>query len=71
MAGGWRVTGQRGTEDYVSGRWGQVMIVSVETDDGTTRDFRIPAAQYTADNVTAIVDDWYAHQQAIASLGTQ
>lgn len=69
MPHGWTVTGQRGTEDYVSGKWGPVMVVSVETHDGTTQDFRIPQAQYTPESVEAVVNEWYERQQAVANLG--
>jgi hypothetical protein len=68
MADGWRVTGQRGTEDLVNSRFSEVMVVSVVTDDGTTKDFRIPAAQYTPDNVAAIVGAWFEQQQAVSNL---
>lgn len=66
---GYQVTGQRGTEDLVNGRWQQLMVVSVQTDDGTTKDFRIPEAQYTPDSVKAIIDEWYERQQAVHAIG--
>lgn len=68
MANGWRVTGQRGTEELVNGRFVDVMVVSVLTDDGTAVDFRVPRAQYTADNVSAQVDEWYERHQGVANL---
>lgn len=70
MAGerGWRVVSQRGTEDLVNGRWTDVMIVSVQTDDGTTKDFRIPAANYTVEGVAAEVEAWAERQKAVANL---
>lgn len=68
MANGWRVTGQRGSEDLVNGRWTDVMIVSVATDDGTTKDFRIPEARYTPENVSAIVNEWFEKHQGVANI---
>lgn len=68
MADGWRVTGQRGTEDLINGRLVPVMEVNVATDDGTTRQFRVPEALYTADKVKALVDEWYERHGAVAAL---
>lgn len=68
MANGWRVTGQRGTDDVVNGRFVRVMLIDVVTDDGTSTQFRVPEAQYTAVNVEATVNAWYEHQQAVAQL---
>lgn len=68
MAGGWHVSGQRGTSDLVSGRLVDVMEVTVTTDDGTSKSFMIPLAQYTPAGVRAIVDDWYERQQGVAGL---
>lgn len=70
MAGerGWQVVSQRGTEDLVNGRWTEIMIVTVQTADGTTKDFRIPQANYTTEGVAAIVDEWAERQKAIANL---
>ena len=70
MPGGWRVTGQRGAEDLVNGRFVDVMEVSVVTDDGTTKSFRIPLGQYSRDNVKAIVDGWYEHVQAVNDINS-
>lgn len=44
------------------------MIVSVQTDDGTTKDFRIPAANYTVEGVAAEVEAWAERQKAVANL---
>lgn len=66
---GWRVVSQRGTEDLVNGRWTQVMVVGVQTDDGTTNDFRIPMAQYTKESVAAEVNAWFERHQDVANLG--
>ncbi len=68
MANGWRVTGQRGTQDIVNGRLTPAMEVAVVTDDGTEKMFLIPEANYTADRVAAIVNAWYEQQQSIAGL---
>lgn len=68
MPGGWSVQSQRGTEDLQNGRFVQVMEVVVQTTDGTTNTFRIPQGQYTADNVKAIVNEWYERHQAVANL---
>jgi len=68
MANGWRVTGQRGTEDIVNGKFVPVMEVSVSTDDGTTNTFRVPQAQYTPKSVAAIVDEWFERHQGVAGL---
>lgn len=70
MAGerGWSVTGQRGTEDLINGRWVNIMIVSVAMNDGTTKDFRIPEANYTPEGVAAEVEAWAERQRAIANL---
>lgn len=68
MPNGWTVTGQRGTEELVNGRWTQVMVVSVVTDGGTNKEFRVPEASYTKENVRAIVDAWFEHEQGVASL---
>lgn len=68
MANGWRVIGQRGTEDLIGGRLVPVMEVNIQTDDGTTNQFRVPVAQYTAEGVKALVDEWYERHQEIASL---
>lgn len=46
----------------------QVMIVNVQTDDGTTKEFRIPEAKYTVESVNALISEWYEKQQAIANL---
>lgn len=68
MAGGWRVTGARGSEDIVNGRFVPVMEVSVTTDDGTENRFRIPTAQYTPDTVKATIDEWYNRHMGIMGL---
>lgn len=68
MANGWRVTGQRGTEDLINGRLAPVMEINVETTNGTTVQFRVPTAQYTADGVKALVDEWYERHQAVVGL---
>jgi len=44
------------------------MVVSVVTDDGTTKDFRIPDANYTPDKVAAIVGEWFERQQMVSGL---
>lgn len=68
MPNGWRVTGTRGTDDLVGGRLVQVMEVQIETDDGATNIFRVPAAQYTPDTVRAVVNEWYDRHRAIINL---
>lgn len=68
MPDGWSVTGQRSSDDLIGGKFMQVMIVNIVTDDGTTKEFRIPEAKYTGESVRAIIDDWYEHQQAVAHL---
>lgn len=68
MPNGWRVVGQRGTSDIVAGRLVDVMEVTVQTDDGTERSFKVPEALYTKENVEAQVNAWYEQHQAIAGL---
>lgn len=68
MADGWRVTGQRGTDDVINGKFVKVMLISVATDDGVTNDFRVPESQYTPANVKAIVDAWYEQTRGVAGL---
>lgn len=65
---GYRVTGARGSEDPVNGRFVPVMVVSVVTDNGDTNEFRVPASQYTPDNVKAIIDTWYEQHQGVMDL---
>lgn len=69
---GWRVTGQHHTETYLAnGRFEGVMRVDVVTDAGTTKTFTIPDSQYTADNVTAEVNAWVEHENAVGQLGNK
>lgn len=68
MAQGWRITGQRGSDEPINGRFQRVMVIGVQTDDGTTTEFRVPEAQYTPTAVAALIEDWYERQQAIANL---
>lgn len=68
MANGWRVTGQRGTQDIQNGRLVAAMEVNVVTDDGTEKTFMVPEGSYTPESVAAIVDAWYERQQAVANL---
>lgn len=68
MAQGWSVVGQRSSDDLVGGKFTQVMIVNVLTDDGTTKEFRIPEAKYTPESVRALIEEWYEKQQAVAGL---
>lgn len=68
MADGWRVTGQRGTEEPINGKFQAVMEVNVVTDDGTTNTFRIPTTRYGAEAVKAMVDEWFERHQAVANL---
>lgn len=64
---GYHITGARGSEDPINGRFVPVMVVSVQTDNGDTVEFRVPTAQYTADQVKAITDAWY--EQHVAVMG--
>lgn len=68
MAEGWRVTGQRGTEDLQNGHFVDVMEINVVTDDGTTKTFRVPTTKYSPTSVHAIVQEWYERQQAVHNL---
>lgn len=68
MADGWQITGARGTEDYIGGRFVPVMEFTVVTADGTTNTFRLPTAQYTPENVAATVNEWYARHLAVIGL---
>lgn len=68
MPQGWHVTGAKGSEDIVNGRWVPIMEVTVLTDDGTENRFRIPTAQYNEANVRSIVDVWYQHHLGVMGI---
>ena len=65
---GWRVTGARGSEDPVNGRFIPVMVVSVVTDNNDTQEFRIPQTQYNDLAVKAIIDAWYERHVGVIGL---
>lgn len=68
MADGWRIVATRGTEEPVNGRFVPVMEITVEADDGTQNNFRIPTAQYNADAVRAAVQEWYDRHKQVRAL---
>lgn len=69
MASGWRVVGQRGVEQFQpNGQFEQGMEVQIKTDSGTYKTFFIPQGMYTAENVKAVIEAWYEHEQAVNNL---
>lgn len=65
----WTVVSQKYTEKYMqNGTFQKVVVVGVQADDGSYADIDVPQAQYTADNVKALINDWYAQHVAVRDL---
>lgn len=68
VANGYIITGQRGTQEIVSGRLMPAMEISVRTDDGGEKVFIVLETNYTKEKVTAIIDEWYERYRDIATI---
>lgn len=65
----WTVVSQRYGEKYMpNGTFQKVVTVGVQAEDGSYADIDVPQAQYTADNVKALIADWYASHVAVRDL---
>ena len=67
---GWRVTGQQHAETYMpGGGFEEVVYVNFVTKNGTHAKVTVPVAQYTAQNVSDMIDAFAEREDAVAQLG--
>ena len=68
---GWRVIAQRNTERYINSTqtFEQVVEVTIQAEDGTTKVLVVPEGRYNADNVVDLGNAWIEQHRAIATLG--